>query len=405
MKKTKCTVAVLAIVVIMLIAGIGTSIYFALMSYKQMQEVSQYITELQAEPKEEETRENDVKIADSYEIKSTEAISDAYKSKDTSKLSDKERETLDMASDILEEIITDGMTDIEKETAVYDWMCANLGHDSNLLLVIPNGDGDADNPYGVLKYHNAVCVGYATTFRLFMQMMDIECMVVHNTECYHSWDLINLDGDWYHTDIYSDVGRGDYSHFNLCDAIRGQQESWDTEFFPHANSLKYNKAMDNMCEASSLEELPGLYTHNLMDKKYSFFVKFTCPVDEEFARRVQAVTGMYNSAIDSMYIPDQGFWLQNQIWLPYENGYVLWISFYHYGEESEAEYLTDEEKEQLNETIQEVINQLYDSFYNDTSDDDGYVEDDTTEDDSTEDDSTEDDSTEDDSTDDDSDGE
>ena len=98
MKRTKCTVAVLAIVVIMLIAGIGTSIYFALMSYKQMQEVSQYITELQAEPKEEETRENDVKIAGSYEIKSTEAISDAYKNGDTSKLSDKERETLDMAS-------------------------------------------------------------------------------------------------------------------------------------------------------------------------------------------------------------------------------------------------------------------------------------------------------------------
>lgn len=405
MKKTGIVCLILAIV--LMIGGVATSIKFAYSSFNEMKNITAYIEE-QKRLKAEEgiTKENDVKIAGSYEIKSTEDISDAYKSGDTSKLNDKQKETLDMASDILKEIITDGMSEYEKETAVYDWMCKNLAHDANLLVVIPaSSSQESDNPYGVLKYHNAVCVGYATTFRLFMQMMDIECMVVHNTECYHSWDLINLDGDWYHTDIYSDVGRGDYSHFNLCDAIRGQQESWDTEFFPHANSLKYNKAMDNMCEASSLEELPGLYTQNLMDKKYSFFVKFTCPVDEEFARRVQAVTGMYNSAIDSMYIPDQGFWLQNQIWLPYENGYVLWISFYHYGEESEAEYLTDEEKEQLNETIQEVINQLYDSFYNDTSDDDGYVEDDTTEDDSTEDDSTEDDSTEDDSTDDDSDGE
>ena len=34
MKNTKGAIAALAIVVIMLIAGIGTSLYFALMSYK-----------------------------------------------------------------------------------------------------------------------------------------------------------------------------------------------------------------------------------------------------------------------------------------------------------------------------------------------------------------------------------
>ena len=56
---------------------------------------------------------------------------------------------------------------------------------------------------GVLKYHNAVCVGYATTFRMFMQMMGIECKVEHNTEKFHSWDVVKIDGDWYITDIYS----------------------------------------------------------------------------------------------------------------------------------------------------------------------------------------------------------
>ena len=85
-------------------------------------------------------------------------------------------------------------------------------------------------PYGVLEYGAAVCVGFATTFRLFMQMMDIDCMVVHNS--YHSWNLVNLDGDWYHTDIYSDVGRGNYANFNMTDEMCSNGHNWDNNLLP-----------------------------------------------------------------------------------------------------------------------------------------------------------------------------
>ncbi|MCR5373783.1 MAG: hypothetical protein K6E39_00245 [Lachnospiraceae bacterium] len=368
--KNKFGVVCLVLAIIIMLGGVGTSITFAYRSFNEMKGITAYIDE-QKKLKAEEgiTKENDVKIAESYEIKSTEAISDAYKSGDNSKLDDKQKETLQMASDILKEIITDGMSDYEKEIAVYDWMCKNLASDANLLVVIPaNAGQEADNPYGVLKYHSAVCVGYATTFRLFMQMLDIECMVVHNTECYHSWDLVKIDGDWYHTDIYGDVGKGDYSNFNLCDAIRSQQQTWDTTFFPHANSVKRNKAMENISEVASIEELPALYAQNITDKKYSFFVRFNANVDEEFARRAQAVTYMFNTAIDSMYIPDGGIWLQTQCWLPDDNGFVYYISFYHYGNDDTTENaLTEEEKEQLNEVISDVISKLYEQYYNDNS--------------------------------------
>ncbi len=368
--KNKFGIVCLVLAIIIMLGGVGTSITFAYRSFNEMKGITAYIDE-QKKLKAEEgiTKENDVKIAESYEIKSTEAISDAYKSGDNSKLDDKQKETLQMASDILKEIITDGMSDYEKEIAVYDWMCKNLASDANLLVVIPaNAGQEADNPYGVLKYHSAVCVGYATTFRLFMQMLDIECMVIHNTECYHSWDLVKIDGDWYHTDIYGDVGKGDYSNFNLCDAIRSQQQTWDTTFFPHANSVKRNKAMENISEVASIEELPALYAQNITDKKYSFFVRFNANVDEEFARRAQAVTYMFNTAIDSMYIPDGGIWLQTQCWLPDDNGFVYYISFYHYGNDDTTENaLTEEEKEQLNEVISDVISKLYEQYYNDNS--------------------------------------
>ena len=42
-----------------------------------------------------------------------------------------------MAKAILDEIIKDGMTDLEKEKAVYDWMTSNLSTGEGITSVIP----------------------------------------------------------------------------------------------------------------------------------------------------------------------------------------------------------------------------------------------------------------------------
>ena len=162
------------IVAVILAAGIVGS---TTISAFNLVTLKSYIAE-QKKEENPETTEDYVKIADNYEIKPTTNISDAYKSGDTSKLTDKEKETLDMAKKAIKDMkITDSMSDFEKEKAVYDWMTKKLQQDSGALTVIPSTQEDCDNPYGVLKYHNAVCVGYATTFRMFMQMMGIECKV------------------------------------------------------------------------------------------------------------------------------------------------------------------------------------------------------------------------------------
>ena len=70
---------------------------------------------------EDVAQENDVTIGGEYVIKATTQISDAYKSGNTSNLSDKDKETLNMAKSVLDEIITDGMSDYEKETIASLW--------------------------------------------------------------------------------------------------------------------------------------------------------------------------------------------------------------------------------------------------------------------------------------------
>ena len=271
-----------------------------------------------------ETTEDGVIIADEYEIKSTKNISDAYKSGDRSDLSDKDKETLDMASKILDEIIDKDMSDYEKELAVYDWMTANLDHDTGSYLVIPNTQEDCDNPYGVLKYHNAVCVGYATTFRLFMQMLDIDCMVVHNTECYHSWNLVKLDGEWYHTDIYSDVGSGNYSHFNRNDAMCATDQSWDTSYFPAANGIKYNHAYSNLKTCDDIYDLPAALRDMIDEQCGSAAFAFKTEIGEPEAAIVNEI--MSDIEMRLMNSDEYGYLTLYWNWYKVQEGYVLFLT-------------------------------------------------------------------------------
>ena len=145
-----------AIVAVILLLGVGGSTALSAFTLFTLKD---FIVS-QEEEENPETTEDYVTIAEQYEIRPTTEISDAYKSGDTSELTDKQKETLDMASAALQEMnITDDMTDFEKEKAVYDWMTTSLQQDRGALTVIPSTQEDCDNPYGVLKYHNAVCVG------------------------------------------------------------------------------------------------------------------------------------------------------------------------------------------------------------------------------------------------------
>lgn len=303
-------------------------------------------------------KENDVVIADEYVIKSTEKISDAYKSGSTDGLSDKEKETLDMASAVLDEIIDKGMSPYEKELAVYEWMTSALQYETGALLVIPDTNADCDNPYGVLKHHNAVCVGYATTFRLFMQMMDIECMVVHNDECYHSWNLVKLEDEWYHTDIYSDSGIGNYAHFNISDNQLAAYQTWNREFFPAAVGYKYSYAYQNMTQCEDIYGIPAAVREMLDNQMGTKAFCFGTEITEDDAQIVEVMMQNIQSATE--YSEEFCSLCMSWSWLSTDKGYALCVSIEGYEagcDEPEIE-IPDEAYEKINEVMENCFGDL-----------------------------------------------
>ncbi|MCM1107080.1 MAG: hypothetical protein NC355_09085 [Blautia sp.] len=308
-----------------------------------------------------ETTEDYVKIADQYEILPTTEISDAYKSGDTSKLDDKQKETLDMAKAALEEMeIKDDMSDYEKEKAVYDWMTTSLQQDRGALTVIPRTQEDCDNPYGVLKYHNAVCVGYATTFRMFMHMLDIECMVEHNTERYHSWNLVKLDDDWYITDIYSDAGQNNYAHFNMTDAMQEQQQNWDRDFFPAADSLKYNMAYQNKIEVEDIYDIVDAMRQAMNDQLGAVMIGFKQEIKDEDARVASSIASTIDNLLMANNYQDMPYYLSTYHWIqdPEDDRYLFCVYMGNYNTQGVSQELSPEEMTK----IQELVNKAFEDL-------------------------------------------
>ena len=239
---------IMFIIVTVLILGLGATVI--LMLFRQSKTLDQYIDrqeERYAEDMKQETEfiEDGAVIAKQYTIRSTKNISDTYLAGDPSSLGEEDRKTYDLAKEILESETGGCKTIYEKEKKIFDWMCENIWRDDtdSTRAYRVNDLYPIDTPYGVLSGRHAICVGYATTFRLFMNMLGLECHIPHTDE--HSWNEVQLDdGEWYYVDVFfafQSINENiDYRFFNMDEKMAQDMDKSDCySHLPKANGRKY----------------------------------------------------------------------------------------------------------------------------------------------------------------------
>ena len=312
------------VVAVLLVGGVGTSVGMNVSLMNQMNaqnaKVSQFIDDERARQakeaeKESTYQEDGFKVMDQYEIRSTTNISDAYIKNDPSGLSDEDKETYDMAKAVLDQVLKDNMSAYEKELAIYDWMVENIGQGSGHTIAMPGQNSQAYTPHDVLTSKSAVCVGYATTFRLLANMVGLEVHIVHND--YHSWDMVKLDdGEWYQLDIYSDVNGARYRNFNMTDEMARNGHEWDGSSLPEAKGTKYSYAVQNAVAVKDLFEVPAKVRPLLGEKKSaSLYFKFPQKPDEKnlaladqmmnlMQQAMYSVPGVDSKDLSAAWIPD-----------------------------------------------------------------------------------------------------
>ena len=363
-----------ALIAVLLVGGVGTSIGMSawMMNTQaaQNEKVSQFIDDERARQAEEAAQENTYqedgyKVMDKYEIRSTTQISDAYLNNDPSGLSDEDKETYDMAKAVLDEIITDGMSAYEKELAIYDWMVDNIGQGSGHIISMPGQNSESFTPRDVLLNHNAVCVGYATTFRLLANMEGMEVHIVHND--YHSWDMVKLDdGEWYQLDIYSDVNGSKYRNFNMTDEQARNGHDWDDSALPEAKGTKYSYAVQSAVEVKDLFEIPAKVRDIIKPgKSGSLFYKFPKKLTDKDLSLADQMIQIMQQAMYSVQGGDNkdlsASWVDDG-----EGGYVLAIYVSDYSGNSGSS-IGDADPKKVTEMTNK-INELFGSQVMDPND-------------------------------------
>ena len=171
----------------------------------------------------------------------TSAILVAWESGDVSGLSEKDAAILDKAGQIVDQCVTDDMTDYEKERALYGWVTENVRYDQAHYDPLATIDPDSYDPYGPLYNGKGVCLGYASTFQLLMDMAGVPCRTVlgaaYEGKENHAWNMVELNGNWYCADPTWDEGDAEeeWDYFNVTsDWMAGTDHQWDYDAVPEA---------------------------------------------------------------------------------------------------------------------------------------------------------------------------
>lgn len=117
------------------------------------------------------------------------------------------QETFDLADRILEEMISDGMTEREKVYAAYSYLTQNVVYDQRYYTQDGMVPLESRTAYGAFKDHLAICGGFSWAFQTLLERMDVECYTVPGFAWEdHMWNLAKVDGTFYYFDTTFDRG-------------------------------------------------------------------------------------------------------------------------------------------------------------------------------------------------------
>lgn len=126
------------------------------------------------------------------------------------------------AADILLEGIegNNELGDVEKALLIHD----RLGVWTEYDLNVPSTAAMTDDTYtiiGALCNRTCVCEGYAKSYKYLLSRVGIKSRFCASREMLHMWNLVLIDGEWYHVDVtwddpvYDVTGRVKHSNFLL----------------------------------------------------------------------------------------------------------------------------------------------------------------------------------------------
>lgn len=126
--------------------------------------------------------------------------------------------------EILEKTVTNEMSTRDKIKAIHDYIINNTEYDTLKTKNINDKTYHSNTAYGVLIEGYGICSGYSDAMKLFLDKLNIINYKISNDQ--HIWNLVYLDGAWYHLDLTWD------------DPVSDKNITRDNYFLITTNTLK-----------------------------------------------------------------------------------------------------------------------------------------------------------------------
>lgn len=150
----------------------------------------------------------------------------------------------------------------------YDYDALNAYSSSGQIL---DDEGiKAYDAYGAIVNGKAVCEGYAEAYQYLLQRLGIECYIVTGNSKKdggaHEWNLIKLDGKYYHADItWDDVGAlGNLYHnyFNITTEkiLEGHTIEDPYGLLPNCTDINAAYKYKNVITSLDVDKIANLFT-------------------------------------------------------------------------------------------------------------------------------------------------
>ncbi len=102
---------------------------------------------------------------------------------------------------------TEGMDEFEKALYLHDYVVLNCRYDTELLEILETEGtltgkirSERYSEYAVLVNGTGICGSYALAYRALMNSAGMECIYLSSEEMSHAWNMVKIDGQWYHVD-------------------------------------------------------------------------------------------------------------------------------------------------------------------------------------------------------------
>lgn len=156
------------------------------------------------------------------------------------------------ARSVADECMQNASGDYARALWLHDWLTHHADYDYSFTYFYPDG---------VLLYGKGVCQSYALAYEMLLKLVGIDSVYVTGTANggSHGWNLVKIDGRWFHVDCTWDdpaPGRENHNYFCVPDSVMMKDHLWrnEVQILPKSTGIDYMYALRSGADACTSDK-------------------------------------------------------------------------------------------------------------------------------------------------------